>query len=363
MASKVMIAVALIVIAALAATVGFVGGYEYKTSPAATPAATQNSTLSILGAGALATTFPQLASLFVNETPGINAPSATQTYEGSLDVTTAINNTGALTDVAALADYRLVPRLLEPKYAGYEVVFASTPEVLVYNPSLPAFTGVNESNWGQKLVTDVTTSGNAPMAYWNASTDPNGYNEIFSLELQGMLYGGGSASAYYSTFYSGSPGTPAFADPHTTIFEHESQAAALINAGTVSALITYRAYAVANHLSYVSMDPIVGLGSNSSTALADYAKLSTTIYGSTGAFQTVTPAPVLFSVTVPKNAPNPSLGAAFIHLLLSPQGDAILSANGAFTPIFPGWSDDPGAVPSILQPDVTSLPAWAAADL
>lgn len=363
MATKEMVTVVVIVLAAISAGAGFVAGYEYKTSPAASSAATENSTLSILAAGSLANTFPGLAIALVNETPGISAPAAAQTYEGSLDVTTAINSTGALADVAAIADFRLVPRLLEPAYASYEVVFAASPEVLVYDPSVAAFNGVDTANWGQDLVNDVTTAGNAPLAYWNASTDPNGYNEIFSLELQGMLYGGGNPDVYYNTFYSGAAGAPAVANPHTTIFEHESSAASLINAGTVSALITYRAYAIANHLHYVSMDPIVGLGSNTSVALADYAKLSTTIYGSSGAFETVYPAPVLFAATVPRNAPNSALGASFLHLLLSPQGDAILSAGGAFTPIFPGWSDNPGAVPPVLAPDVTTLPSWAEADL
>ena len=319
-----------------------------------------NSTLSILGAGTLDTLFPQLASELVNETPNVGSPAAAQTYEGSIDITTAITSLSAKTDVAAVADFRLIPHLLEPKFAGYEVVFATTPEVLAYNPSLAAFDGINESNWAQKLVHDVTTAGNKPMAVWNASTDPNGYNEIFSLELQGLLYNG-SAAKFYSTFYGGAAGTPAVPNSATTLNEHESQAATLLRTGVVSALITYRSYAVVNHLSYVSFNPIVGLVANNSTALSDYAKLSTTIVGSNGAFSTVVPAPVLFAVTVPSNAPNPALGAAFVHLLLSPQGSAILSSGGAFTPIFPGWADKPGAVPSVLAPDVIALPAWASA--
>jgi molybdate/tungstate transport system substrate-binding protein len=359
MAANAVIAVVVILVAAGAAGLGFVAGYEYKTSPAATPATVENSTLSVLGAGTLNTLFPELASELVNETPGISDPTAAQTYEGSLDITSAITSLGALADVAAVADFRLIPQLLEPTYAGYEVVFGATPEVLVYNPSIAAFDGVNESNWAEKLVADVTTHGNAPMAVWNASTDPNGYNEIFSLELQGMLYNG-STGTFYNALYGGASGTPAAPNPATTLLEHESQAATLLSTGVVSAFITYRSYAVVNHLSFVSMNPIVGLAANNSTALADYAKLSTTIISSTGSFATVVPAPILFAVTVPSNAPNPALGAAFVHLLLSPQGAAILSAGGAFTPIFPGWSDHPGAVPPLLQPDVTALPSWAA---
>jgi molybdate/tungstate transport system substrate-binding protein len=360
MLSRSVVVVIVVLITAGMTAVGFVAGYEYRGSPASSPQVTTNSTLSILGAGTLDTLFPEVASELVNETPGISAPAATQTYEGSLDITTAITTLHTPADVAAVADYRLIPSLLESTYAAYEVVFGATQEVLAYNPSLAVFHGINESNWAEKLVQDVT-SGNKPMAIWNASTDPNGYNEIFSLMLQGLLYNG-SASTFYDPLYSGGATSPAVGNPSRTILEHESGAATDLNTGVVSALITYRSYAVVNHLAYQPFNPIVGLGANNSTALADYAMLSTMIFGgSPGTFETVHPAPVLFSVTVPSTAPNPALGAAFIHLLLSPQGGAILSYGGAFAPIFPGWVDHERAVPSVLAPDVVPLPAWASA--
>ena len=352
--------VVVVVVAAGVAGLGFLAGYEYRGSPASSPSSVSNSTLSVLGAGTLNTVFPQIADALVNETPGISAPAAAQTYEGSLDVTTAISSLSTKVDVAAVADFRLIPQTLKPTYAGYEVVFASTPEVLVYNPSISAFDGINSSNWGTKLFDAVSTSGVAPFAVWNASTDPNGYNEIFSMMLQGMLYAGGDTSAVYAHFYSGAPGSLAVPNPSVTKIEKEGQAASLISTGVVSSLITYRAYAALNHLTYVTLDPIVGLAANNSSALADYAKLSTTILSSTGTGESVYPAPVLFAATVPTNAPNPALGAAFLHLLLSPEGSALLSHNGAFTPIFPGWADTPSAVPSVLAPDVTSMPTWAA---
>ncbi|HYB79220.1 MAG TPA: substrate-binding domain-containing protein [Thermoplasmata archaeon] len=350
--------VALVVVAAAVGGIGFFAGYEYRGSPSSTPSAVENSTLSVLGAGTLDTLFPELANALVNETPGISAPPAAQTYEGSLDITTAITTGTARADVAAVADYRLIPQLLEPKYASYEVVFGSTPEVLAYKSGNPAFAGVNSTNWPSKL---LNATASAPFAIWNASTDPNGYNEIFSLMLQGMLYDNGDISAVYSHFYNGAPGSYATGTGITKI-EHESQAASLLSTGVVSAVITYRSYAVVNGLAYVPFNPIVGLAANNSTALADYAKLSTSIISASGGLAKVAPAPVLFAVTVPSNAPNPALGAAFIHLLLSPQGSAILAdaaQGGAFTPIFPGWSDSPSAVPSVLAPDVVPLPGWA----
>jgi molybdate/tungstate transport system substrate-binding protein len=355
--------VAIVVVAAVVGGVGFFAGYEYRGSPSSNTAAAENSTLSVLGAGTLDTLFPEVASALVNETPGISAPPAAQTYEGSLSVTTAISSQTTRADVAAVADYRLIPQLLEPKFAGYEVVFGSTPEVLAYNPSIAAFDGINSTNWPAKLLNATAT---APLGIWNASTDPNGYNEIFSLMLQGMLYDGGDISAVYSHFYTGAPGSYATGISGVTKLEKESQAASLVSTGVISAAITYRSYAVVNHMTFVPFDPIVGLASNTTAALADYAKLSTSIIASSGGLVKVAPAPVLFAVTVPSNAPNPALGAAFIHLLLSPQGAAILAdaaQGGAFTPIFPGWCDNPAQLPSVLSPDVVPMPTWAEAAL
>jgi molybdate/tungstate transport system substrate-binding protein len=350
--------VVVIVVAAGVGGVGFFAGYEYRGSPASSPSSTVNDTLSILGAGTLTVTFPELANELVNQTPGISAPAAAQTYEGSLDITTAITSLAATTDVAALADFRLAPELLYPKYADWEVVFAQTQEVLIYNSSLAGFSGINSSNWADKLVQVTAAGGNDRIGIWNASTDPNGYNEIFSLMLQGMLYNT-SSSAYYAHFYSGAPGAYASPIGATTILEHESQAASLIETGVVSSVITYKPVAIQNHLPYVLLNPIVGLGANNTTALHDYQELSTKIIGSTGALQSVVPAPILFGATIPLNAPNAALGALFLHLLLSPQGSAILAQDNAWTPIFPGWSDAPSKVPALLQPDVTTLPAWA----
>src|SRR5580658_3281863 len=139
--------VVVIVVAAAVGGLGFYAGYEYRGSPAVT-GVTANNALAILGAGTLTDTFPMLANEFVNETPGVSSPTAAQTYEGSLDITSAITSLAATADVAAVADYRLIPQLLEPKFASWEIVFATTQEVLIYNSSLPAFSGVNQSNWG-----------------------------------------------------------------------------------------------------------------------------------------------------------------------------------------------------------------------
>src|SRR4029077_19119746 len=121
----------------------------------------------------------QVANLLSNETPGISVPIASQQYQGSLLALGAISDLHHTYDVAASADQRLISRMLEPTYASWMVAFATSPEVLAYDPTNSAFSGINTSNWATKIVEPGLHMGIA-----NASTDPNGYNEIFVLQLE-----------------------------------------------------------------------------------------------------------------------------------------------------------------------------------
>ena len=313
------------------------------------------STLSITAAGTLGTLFPQLASALGNSTPGISAPLAAQTYGGSLVALARISALHQSFDVAAAADFRLIPLLLEPAWASYELVFASTPEVLTYDPTLPAFSGINTTNWAAKITAPGVRLGIA-----NASTDPNGYNGIFVLELQGALTSG-SLSAIYGHFFTTPVGSFAIPNAATTQVEQETQVATLLATHEIQAFITYRSYAVAHHLAYVSFDQSVGLGNETSSYLSTYGEASTTILSTNGP-TVVRGAPVLFAATVPTNALNATLGTAFLQLLFSTEGSSLISANG-FTPIVPGWVDRPAAVPSLLAADVVPLPSSLLSDL
>lgn len=345
------IAVVLLVVVAFLGGLG-VGSYG-RSSSSGGSANAPSRVVSITAAGTLAGLFPTVGNALVNETPGVSAPLAAQQYEGSLLALGAITQLHQQYDVAAAADFRLIPRLLEPTYAGFECVFATTPEALAYDPSVAAFSGINATNWPEKLL-----ASGEPLAIANASTDPNGYNEVFVLQLEGLVENG-SLGAVYGHYFTTPVGALAEPNPSTTRVEPETAAATLIETHAVAAFIIYQSYAVAHHLSYVPLDPRVSLGALDPADVAFYAHASTTILASNGSIP-VTGAPVAFSVTVPVNAPNATLGLAFVHLLLSPEGSALIQAAG-FVPVFPGWVDRPSAVPSILAPDVVPLPSGLAA--
>ncbi|HEV2428600.1 MAG TPA: substrate-binding domain-containing protein [Thermoplasmata archaeon] len=337
-------------VAGLATIGGFGAGYALAPRSASAGPAGAANTLSISAAGTLGTLFPEVAGALANETPGIHVPSSAQQYQGSLAAIQAVRNGANQYDLVASADYRLIPSLLEPTGASWEAAFATTPEVLAYDPSVSALSGLNTSNWPGKIVASGVTLGVA-----NASTDPNGYNAIFVLELQGLL-DAGDPNALYGHFFTTPPGQFALPDPTYTKVEPETQAATLLGQHQISTFLIYRSYAIQHHLSYVTLDPRVGLGGLNASDVAFDARVSTEILASTGGDVRVTGAPVVFAVSVPTSAPNASLGEAFIHLLLSPQGEALLT-QGGFDAIFPGWTDRPSAVPGLLAPDLVPMPS------
>jgi molybdate/tungstate transport system substrate-binding protein len=335
---------------------GGVGGW-YVRGAYAPSSGPSESTLWVGAAGTLAPILPGLGATFAQETPGIRAPAAAQTFEGSIALLKSIGALQARYDVAAVADYRLIPELLEPRGAAWELIFASDPMVLVYNPSVSALAGLNSTNWAARLQAPGVLLGVA-----NASIDPLGYAEIFTQELAGTNGSGvTNGSTLYTHFYRGAVGGPATPNPATTRIAPEADAAALIRTGAVSAFLIYRSYALSSNLSYVNLPWTVDLGSINQTGLARYSTAATEIAGTTG-LQRVTGSPILFAVTVPTLAPDPALGQLFVAYLLAPATRTVLASAG-FTPIAPAWADQYAQLPSALGALAVPLPSPLAAGI
>ena len=313
--------------------------------------ASGSSVLSITAAGTLGDAFPAVGRVVVNNSPGVQDPSSSQEYQGSVAaLRVLLPPVSSGFDVAASADFRLIPQLLEPSgLAHWEVVFASDPEVLTYDPTSSALAGINATNWPTLLEAPGVLLGVA-----NASADPNGYNEIFVLELEDRLLAG-SVPSLYAHFYGGVAGSLAVPNPATTRVESETAVASLLASHTVQAFITYRSYAITHGLSYVQFDPRVAMGGINASDIDFDALATTSVLTTSGGLQPVTGAPVAFGLTVPSNAPNATLGDLFATTLLSPVGSSILLSEG-FSPISPAYAQGTN-VAAALAPQTVPLPS------
>ncbi|MCI4352075.1 MAG: substrate-binding domain-containing protein [Thermoplasmata archaeon] len=343
------------VVVVLAVVGGFAGGW-YLRSTGLTPGSSAAS-LAVIAAGSLAPILPSFISAFVNATPGVQGPLSAQLYEGSTAAATALTTAAQPYDLFISADFRVIPKNLEPPtatVAQWEVVFASDPVVLAYEPS-GALTGLNATNWYQKVSQAGVVLG-AP----NASADPLGANLIFTLELEDAA--AGQAGAFYGHFFAGAQGALATPTAATKLVTENAMASALTT-GVVGVTLTYRSYAIADRLPYLNLSAQVNLGGHDPTNVAHYGTVSTTELSGTGT-KGVKGAPVLFAVTVPSTAPNAALGLAFASYLLSNATSPLWAADG-FTPLAPAWVDHPAQVPAAIggfAPNgLPALPSYLAA--
>ncbi len=347
-----------------AVSLGVVGGYALRNAAVFSPSTDGGGVvlppLSITAAGTLSGAFPRIADWVANAMPGASAPAAAQSYQGSIAALNSIAQLHQSFDVAAAADFRLIPSLLEPSFASWEVLFATSPEVLALSPTATAaggpLNGITTTNWVAKL-----EQPNVLLGVANASLDPNGYNTIFVLQLEGFIEAG-TPAAVYGHFFTTPVGSVAQPDPATTRVEPETQAAALLTSNTVQAFFIYRSYAISHNLPYVDLDPRINLGGFTSTDLSTYANARTAVLNAHGTITVLSGAPIAYSVTVPRDAPSPNLGDLFVEALLSPVGTGVLTGLG-FVPISPAWVDLPSALPPTLAPWVTPLPASLAQEL
>jgi len=347
--------VGVVIVVALA---GFLGGWYLHPSSSSSSGTSAPQTLSVIGAGSLAPILPSFARAFANATPGAQAPLAAQLYEGSTAAASALTLPQQPYDLFISADFRVIPQHLEPPTAtvvSWEAVFASDPLVLAYQPGAAGLSGINDTNWYQKMVGPGVTLG-VP----NASSDPLGANGIFALELTDQLtHQGGS---FYGHFFTGAMG--ALASPTaTTKLVSENVAATALSTGEVSTFLIYRSYALVDHLSYVSLNGSVNLGAIDPTDVALYHTVTTTELSGPGT-AVKSGAPVLFALTVPSNAPDYSIGVAFAAYLLSNATAANWAADG-FTPLAPVWTDSTSHLPATLAGTapvgVAALPSYLAA--
>jgi molybdate/tungstate transport system substrate-binding protein len=132
----------------------------------------------------------------------------------------------------------------------------------------------------------------------------------------------------------------------TFIRPKETDLLALLEAGEIDYLPIYRSVAVQHRLSFVALPPEINLG-DPARAVA-YREAKVEVSGKKpGTRTTLLGEPIVYSVTIPSNAPNPSGAQAFVAFLLSPEGRALVERSGQ-PPVLPPVVTGREALPPLL---------------
>jgi molybdate/tungstate transport system substrate-binding protein len=266
--------------------------------------------LVVFNAGSLAQPFRQLLRAFQTRHPDV-VPA--QENSGSVEAARKLTELGKIPDVLGVADYNVIPKLLVPAHASWYVSFARNAMVLAYAPDSRGAKEIDGQNWWRVLLRPGIRTGRSDPAL-----DPNGYRVLMVAQL---------AERYYRE-----PGLAArllAAMPRRFLRPKEADLTALLEAGELDYIWTYRSIAETSRLEYVTLPREIDL---SDPALAEaYGTVSVRVPGANRAARDSVEfraEPILYAVTIPRAAPHATTAAAFVRFVLSAEGGAILQRTG-----------------------------------
>ncbi len=284
--------------------------------------------MTVFNAGSLNAPFAKIEAVYENKFPKVDV----QLFGGgSVTMIEKITKQGKKADVLASADAYLIPTLMYPKYADYYVTFAKNHMVIVYT---------NQSKYNDKITSDnwyeILNTPDVKYVISDPNTDPAGYRAVMSIQLAERVYGVdtifssllGSHSTMTRTFSDGKytiDVTRPSPDGKLVIGKSGPDVVAILKEGKADYAIEYSSVAIQNGLPYIELP--VGMDLSAQEYADSYATVKVKrISGTTTATETATP--IIYGVTVPKNARSPDLGLEFIKILVSREGHDILTADG-----------------------------------
>lgn len=288
--------------------------------------------LVIFHAGSLSVPVRKLTEAFEKANPGVRVLTE---GAGSLHSARKITDLGRTCDIMLSADHIVVSTMLIPRYASWNIRFATNEIVIAYRPESAYASIFRDDNWPDILLKQDVIIGRA-----DPDADPCGYRTVFAAKL---------AEEYY--------GRPGLADSLLSkntdyIRPKEVDLVALAETGVIDYMFQYRSVAIQHGLSYLVLPEEINL---SSPALAEhYGRVSCMIPGETPGTRTAVRGDFIsYSGTIPDNAPQKALAMKFFAFMLGEEGRAIFRECGQ-EPLIPAVADDQAAVPSSLRKYLTA---------
>lgn len=287
--------------------------------------------LTIFHAGSLSVPMQKVGEEFSH-----GYPRARIAFEasGSVDAVRKITDLNRSCDVLAVADYNLIPKMMYDDHASWVIIFASNEMVIAYTDGSKYSNEINSTNW-YKIFSraDVTIGRSDP------NCDPCGYRALMIFELASIYYSNPSVNATLRNHNS------------TIVRPKSVELLALLEAGQIDYAFEYKSVAVQHNLNCVELPDEINL---CNWTMRDYyASVNVTI-SKGDEHMVIAGAPILYGVTIPKNAEHSSEAMDFVKLMLSHDGRNMIEECGQNS-IYPAYTDDTARVPSELREFVQQL--------
>lgn len=299
-----------------------------KTPTAAPEQPGLKGTLIAFHAGSLTVPMDALTRAFQAKHPGVTFETEAA---GSRTTARKVSELGRQADLVMSADYTVIDNLLIPDFADWNIRFARNTMVIAYTDQSQYADEINSDNWYEILTRDRAVYGHS-----DPDADPCGYRTLLVWQLAEKHY---DEPGLYDRLVEHCP--------PENVRPKETDLIALLQSGDMDYAFEYRSIAVQHGLKFLELPDEINL---SMVEQADfYSQATVDISGKEpGTTMTIAGKPIVYGVTIPKNAPSPDLALEFVKFLLGPEGQAIMEKQGQ-PPIVPPIASDVASVPEDLK--------------
>ena len=288
-----------------------------------------NQQLTIFHAGSLTVPFDRIIDGFKKEHPGVEV---LREIAGSRECARKISELHQSCDVFASADYAVIDNLLIPDYADWNLKFATNEMSIVFTDKSRRAADINPQNWF-----DILQDKNVSFGRSDPNADPCGYRTIITMKLAERYYGKSGLADQL------------LAKNIEYIRPKEVDLLALLEVGELDYIFIYRSVAEQHGLRYLNLPDEINL---KSPEFEDYYKQASVELDGKKPGEKITQvgASMVYGVTIPKNASNPSLAKTFIHYLMDKnKGLKVLADLGQPT-VVPTFCSTYDKLPDELRP-------------
>ncbi|MCD6257188.1 tungstate ABC transporter substrate-binding protein WtpA [Candidatus Aerophobetes bacterium] len=271
--------------------------------------------LIIFHAGSLAVPLAKMEREFEKKYPKVDV---LREVAGSIRSARKIVDLKKPCDIMISSDYHIIDDLLIPSYASWNIQFATNQIVLCYTNKSRYSDVVNEKNWYKILSTRDVVWGHS-----DPDIDPCGYRSLILLQLAERYY---KKPGLYQRCITNCP--------MENVRPKSVELISLLQTGNMDYAFEYLSVALQHKLKFIRLPDEINLGSFQYEDFYRQAKVK--IAGKKpGEFREVQGSPIVYGITLLKNAPDRKAAIAFLKYFLSPDGGLKILAETGQLPIVP----------------------------
>lgn len=284
--------------------------------------------LTIFHAGSLSMPLKAAADSFMKSYPNvkINLEAA-----GSVECARKITELGKPCDIMASADYKVIDKLLIPQFASWNIPFAGNEMSIVYHEQSRYANELTKDNWFEILQKKDVAYGRS-----DPNSDPCGYRTVMTLKL---------AEKYY---LNPTLSKSILDKDNKYMRPKEVDLLALLESNTIDYIFLYKSVAIQHGLKYLELPAEINLSDIKMESL--YKTVSIDVKGKTPESTiTITGEPMVYGLTIPKDATSPRLAIEFLKYFLGQNGGQTIMKEMGQTAIVPSATISYDSIPEPLK--------------